>query len=498
MTGTGSMNGHFTLADDTTLSGALSLDGADSKLTLWGGTAEIDDSAMQTITGILEDQKKVSLLRCLQISWREAFGEHSHSFRYELFPHEVILGTRHLSSDDAFISAVSFEVDDIAVFYPLTAGIFGTVRPKPEQLRRLIASNNSRGKSLPRIGKHPYVAYYTDADKGQIFAVDTVVGKVSATNLGAFSAGGPDGACMKNRVHFIVRFDTPITVEDLHLRLGKILQFLDLVIGRPQNLLHTKAYFQEEDLLQGQDVHFTMQPSHKRPSRSQQLLASDVLVNTLDGTESISQVMSAWLDRNRNRSWELARWAFFTSWRRGRSFMPDRLVTAANAFDFLPANQIPTEPVEAGLEILLNDCRSAIRKLPPSIQRDRSLNAIGRITAPRLKDRIRHRVKTVTAVIGEELPEIDDVIGAAVDCRNLFVHGPSGSPARDKKTERIARHSGIFLTKALEFIFGVSDLVDAGWNLLGWSQQDRGVHPFRQFLRSYPAELAKLKKTREM
>ena len=110
MTGTDSMNGHFTLADGTTLSGALSLDGPDSKLTLWGGTAEIDDSATQTITGILEDQKKVTLLRCLQISWKQTFGEESSSFRYEFFPHEVLLGTRHLSRDDAVISAVQFAI----------------------------------------------------------------------------------------------------------------------------------------------------------------------------------------------------------------------------------------------------------------------------------------------------------------------------------------------------------------------------------------------------
>ena len=311
--------------------------------------------------------------------------------------------------------------------------------------------------------------------------------------------GGPDGADMKNRITFLVRFDTPITVRELHSRLGRILQFLDLVIGRPQNLLDTKAYYTGEELLQGQDVRFTMQPSYERPPRSRQLLASDVLVNTLDGTESICQVMSAWLDRDRNRSWELARWVFFTCWRRGRSFTPDRHTSAANAFDFLPSDEVLKEPVEKALEPLLKEFRKAVRKLPPSsIQREKALNAIGQITAPRLKERIRHRAKTVTAVIGEKLPEIDDVIGAAVDCRNLFVHGPSDNPAKDRKTERIARRSGIFLTNTLEFIFGVADLVDAGWDLLGWSQKDKEFgHPFREYLRRYHTELAEFKKAWE-
>ena len=323
-----------------------------------------------------------------------------------------------------------------------------------------------------------------------------MIGKVSANNLVTVSMGGPDGADMKNRIRFLVRFDTPVTVRELHSRIGKILQFLDLVIGRSQNLLDTKAYFQDEEFLQHQDVHFTMRPSYERPPRSQKLLASDVLINTLDGTESICQVMSAWLDKDRNRSCELARSVFFTCWRKGRSFMPDRLAAAANAFDFLPSDQLPREPIEEGLEPLLKDFRKAVRKLPTSsIQREKTLNVIGQISAPRLKERIQHRAKVVTAAIGDKLPEIDDVLRAAVDCRNFIVHGPSSNRARDIRTERIARRSSIFLTKSLEFIFGVSDLVDAGWDLLEWSRKDRGFrHPFREYIRGYPTELAEFKR----
>ena len=357
------MNGDFTLADGTTLPGVLSLDGPNSILSLRGGTAEIVDSATETITGILEDQKKVTLLRCLQVSWRESFGEDSVSFRYEFFPHEVILGTRHLSSDDAVISVVSFAVDDIAVFFPQTSGIFRTIRAKPKQLSELIASNDSKGKPLPRIGERPYIAYYTDADGGEIFSVDTVVGNVSAKNLVTVNSGGPDGAEMKNRIRFVIRFDTPVTVRELHSRLGTLLQFLDLVIGRPQNLLDTKAYFKGDELFQDQDVHFTMQPSYERPRRSQKLRASNVLINTLDDTEAICQVMSAWLNKDRIRSCELARSVFFTCWRRGRSFVPDRLVAAANAFDFLPCDQLPKEPIEEELEAPLKDFRETVRKL---------------------------------------------------------------------------------------------------------------------------------------
>jgi len=492
------MKGHFTLADGTSLPGALSLDGPDSKLALWGATAEIDNSATERITGILEDETKVTLLGCIQVSLKEAVGDDGVSFRYEHFPHEVILGTRHLSRDDAVIAAVSFTVDDISVFYPQTAGFFGTLSPNPEQLSDLISSRNGKEKSPPKIGKRPHIAYYTDADGGEIFSVVTAIGTVSAKNDWTFSMGGPDGADMKNQIRFYIRFETPVTVRELHSRLGKILQLLDLVIGRPQNLLDTKAYLTGDELLHDQNVHFTMQPSYERLPRSRRLIASDVLINTLDGTESICQVMSAWLARNSNRSWELARWMFFTCWRRGRDFMPDRLSAAANTFDFLPAEHLPTEPVENGLEPALKRFQESVRNLPSSMQRDKTLSAIGRITAPTLKERIRHRAKTVTVVIGERLPEIDEVIGAAVDCRNLFVHGPSGSPERDKKVERIARSSNIFLTKTLEFIFGVSDLLDAGWDLLGWSQRGRAFgHPFREYLHSYPTNLKEFKRVWE-
>lgn len=496
------MNGDFTLADGTELPGVLSLDGSKSIFKLRGATGEIDAAIAETITGVLEDQKKVTLLRCFQVSCTESFGEDSVSFRYGFFAHEVILGKRHLSSDDAVISSVSFAVDDIAVFFPQTSGVFDTTRVKPKQMSELIASNNnSEGKALPTIGKRPHIAYYTDAGGGEIFSVDTVIGNVSAINRVEIKRGNSDGAQIKNRVRFVIRFDTPVTVRQMHSRLGAILQFLDLVIGRPQNLLEIKANLTGGGLFHDHDVHFTMQPSYERSARSQKLYASNVLINTLNDTEAICQVMSAWLDKNRSRPYELARSVFYACWRKGRSFRPDRLAAAANAFDFLPSDQLPKEPIEKELEPLIKNFRQAVLGLDPSIQRENVLNATAcaRISAPRLKDKIRYRAKVVTAVIEEKLPEFERVIGAAVDCRNFIVHGPSSDDHnRNARMERIARRPSIFLTKTLEFIFGVSDLVDAGWDLLDWTQKDRGFgHPFHEYLRSYPTELAEFKKAWE-
>ena len=190
------MNGHFTLPDGTTLSGSLSPPGPDCTLSVWGASAPIEIAEVgevDVITGILADQKRVSLLDCIRLSERQSFGQEDSSLSYEFFPHQVILGTRHISPDEAVIAGVTFAVDDIAVFYPQTTRFFGTLFPTSGQLSELIASGKGAGTSIPSVGEQPILAYYTDANGGEIFSTETVIGKVSAWNAVTVGTGGSGG-----------------------------------------------------------------------------------------------------------------------------------------------------------------------------------------------------------------------------------------------------------------------------------------------------------------
>ena len=184
------MNGHFTFPDGTTLSGSISQLGPDCTLSVWGASAPIDVPRVDVITGVLDDQKHVSLLDCIRLSEKQSFGQEDRSLRYEFFPHQVILGTRHISHDEAAIAAVTFAVDDVGVFYPQTSGFFDTLLPTSDQLSELIASKGSPDKNIPSVGERPILAYYTDANSGEIFSIETVIGKVSARNAITVPMGG--------------------------------------------------------------------------------------------------------------------------------------------------------------------------------------------------------------------------------------------------------------------------------------------------------------------
>ena len=492
------MNGHFTLPDGTTLSGSLSPPGPDCTLSVWGASAPIEIAEVgevDVITGILADQKRVSLLDCIRLSERQSFGQEDSSLSYEFFPHQVILGTRHISPDEAVIAGVTFAVDDIAVFYPQTTRFFGTLFPTSGQLSELIASGKGAGTSIPSVGEQPILAYYTDANGGEIFSTETVIGKVSAWNAVTVGTGGSGGAGIQSQLGIHVRFAAGISVEELQTRLSRLLRFFDIVIGRPQNLVQPRILLTHEGLPNDHAVHFNLQPSYERSPRGHKPDFRDILINTMEDSHALCGVLRAWLERDDNPEWHEARTAYFSCWRQDGNYSPQRLAGAANAFDFLPSTRLPQEPIEAALQPHLENFQKALGNLPSSGQRDNALSAIGRITAPTLKRRIQARARTLTAEIGDALPDVDRVIEAAVDCRNLFVHGPGDNQSRNARIEQLARQFVVFFTDTLEFIFAASDLVEAGWDIASWSEKKKFLgHPFCGYLHDYPVNLAKFKR----
>ena len=69
---------------------------------------------------------------------------------------------------------------------------------------------------------------------------------------------------------------------------------------------------------------------------------------------------------------------------------------------------------------------------------------------------------------------------------NYFVHGSKSKKEYWKSGDLI-----VFFTKALEFIFAASDLVEAGWDINAWicSGMVLGAHPWDTFLLNYQDDL---------
>ena len=92
-------------------------------------------------------------------------------------------------------------------------------------------------------------------------------------------------------------------------------------------------------------------------------------------------------------------------------------------------------------------------------------------------------------MIGDKFVELSTVIQEAVKCRNHYVHGDKSRVYFDDDPDIM-----IFLTATLEFIFAVSDLIEAGWDAKTWSQVPTSMsHPFGAYRITYAERLKVLK-----
>ena len=489
-------NGHFTFPGGKRVSGSLSLDGQNSVLTVWSAPDKLKFSDADAILGVLEDQKKVSLLRCVRSSAWRTFAENGSAWSYEIFPHEVIIGDRHVAYEDEVFLGVSFSLEDAASLFYFAGDFFGTLSPKPDRLRDLIAKERGEAKRIPDIGKHPLLAYYTDSNRGEIIATETFLGRVSAWNAISFGFGGPEGAGIENRILSRIKFPAPVSVPELETRLNKILQFFDLSIGRAQDPLEIKVQLTPEpnrdsELPQECSVYYNMRTDYSKDSyRYKEPDYRDVLINAAREPDAFCNVLTAWVERGQDPDWHRARWRFFSGWRQGRHYTADRLASAANMFDLLPSMQLPTQPLPGCLGVLTKHFRQVLKRLPQSQQRDRVLDALARVTAPTLREKIVHRAEKITDEIGYLIPDIEVVIKTAVDCRNYIVHGSGNSVIR-----RIAYPHLPFFVDSLEFIFAASDLIELGWDITQWCERQKVQrHPFDVYLAEYKNDYASLKR----
>ena len=214
----------------------------------------------------------------------------------------------------------------------------------------------------------------------------------------------------------------------------------------------------------------------------------DILIDAVREPNKFSDVLIAWLERD--VTWITARSRFSAGWRQHRNYDVDRIIRAANMFDLLPRNDFPADiPLPNSLASAVEESKNKFRQLPPSDKRNAVLAALGRVGKQSLKQRVLHRSRVLTNIIGSLIPEIDIVTDAAVNCRNMYVHGN----ASDRNREHLPKFA-TFLTDTLEFVFCASDLVDMGWDIEEWCRKPiLAGHPFYHYLDAYRGNLSNLK-----
>ena len=471
-----SWNGVFSVGPSCEMTGTLSLDGEDSVLHLWANDpVEVDSLDRETITGILDNQKKVSLFNCIQIKYQKffLFGQGRESQHYRVFPHYAVIGQRYILCSEKTISKVSFLIDDaVSLFHDRTS--FGTTTISPEQMDDVTSLDLFAG--IP-FEEGTTLAYWTG--KEEIFKADTSMGKIYARNQPTINmGGGPDGACIKNKIKFTIEFSDPLTVSELDAEIRNVLRFFQSILGRPQNLLQLEIKEAEHHK---SSVYLNMYPRYPRGAGSRKPDFRDILVDAGENPEELATLLCAWLKKD--ETWRTARARFSTGWAHGRNYDPDRIIGAANMFDLLPQDALPSRiELDVEMDTAIRQCQATFDELEESSRKDRLLFALGNLRQPSLKEKIRHRCALISDVIGEDISDICKVTDTAVNLRNHYVHGTKMS---DKK-KRELEESIDFLTDTLEFVFCVSDLVESGWDLRSWHKKRKGEgHPFASYLNSY-------------
>ncbi len=161
----------------------------------------------------------------------------------------------------------------------------------------------------------------------------------------------------------------------------------------------------------------------------------------------------------------------------------DRLVSAANLFDLLPKTALVTDfelspEAVAGIDAARCAFKNLVKEDDVYHTRSRCLSDLARLKRPTLKDRIRTRAKIVQDGVAPELEEIGLIINRAVDLRNRYVHG-SDSDAE------IPLGLLVVCTVTLEFVFVVSELIEAGWDINAAREFYVSRHPANRYAKYY-------------
>jgi hypothetical protein len=480
-------SGRFTISPGRDVYGELTLAGHKTSLYLQD-TDFFDTHAIpgQCVKGILQDLTKVSLIRCISSGAGTSYRGSERYYFASVFPHYVIYGDRQIGPDEKVVAEVDFVVDDAsALFYDFDAfGMLMDARPFIEQI--VHANVVTLGRPV-RIGPDPQILYF--AGKSEIFAVETILGRVSASHSPVPDLGASDGVRLRNKIFVTITFKEGVAFEDAISRIFTLLMFLGTVAGRPQDLLSLSLKtVHDSDGIFPLRIYWSMPPKRNSSNERKRSHSAEVLLNAVEEPEMFSRVLASWLERQEERRDARAR--FDNSFAKQWSYEIDRLIGDANMFDILPSSAAPPDVELSGeLRAAKKAGQEIFEKLEPSRERDSILGAFGRLGKSSLKQKIRHRAQLVVSAAETQFPEILTVTDEAVNCRNHYVHG--SEPRFDYNANFSAV---IFFTDTLEFVFAASDLIEAGWDLKGYCQIPSSMsHPFSAYRVNYPLFLQKLK-----
>ncbi|NHK26879.1 hypothetical protein FF098_003025 [Parvularcula flava] len=481
-------SGEFTIKENKTVQGELIVDGKNTELFLKDKDFfMLENDNSDYIHGILASQKKVSLFQCLAIANAGSLynGDTSVTFA-RIFPHFVITGNKHLYPNDKSIKSITFQLDDFqSVFYDFDA--FGTALSGRKEILELINRKGFYVRELD-IGPYPEIMFYTG--KEYIFKTETKLGNLIIFHARTSRHGGPTGVGITSKPAATLEFHKRVDFEHALKSVHDLKLFFELILGREQNL--EKLYIDvsppkkledQDDNYSILDVKISLQKEVLREKDERSPHPTDILIQACEYPDTYETVLKNWIMRQEER--RRAREDIILSFNK-KIYTKDRTVSAANMFDHLPDQDVPKKKrLSREVSNIRSRFKEELKQLEESPERSSLLNALGRLGAPSLKDRICHRANIVTTAQPKRFKDLDVVCRHAADYRNYLVHN-------SKTKFEYEQHFFIqaFLTDTLEFVFCASELIECGWNFDEWLSNGSSLsHRFATYVYNYESGL---------
>ena len=493
-------NGLF-IPRDGNGAGQLVVAGKDTRLKLVGrDMPERPSSGMMDYHGVLADGAKASLLRCIWINRISGLLEEGEHHQLNIFPHYILVGKDFIESREPAIRALRYHFENVACLVNLF-GTFGTMFPKPNDLRMLLEARHKRMEESarkrgsepspfePEVGDDPVLCYFNGV--WGIAECKAEIGTVKLVNEVSYGMAGPNGVRIGNTVTIEFVFSKLKTVDEAIEALWTLHGFFELCLGKRQRFLSIRMEL-EKDKAADEDEPAPLcdvlcSYLNERVSGEVESTAyGDILVDPGAQKEEFATVLAGWL--NSNADMGDARWRFTNAFHMDHYSM-DRIVGAANMFDLLPERYAPAKK-ELDQETLtaVAECRERFKALDDSFARQSVLSALGRVGSPTLRDKVCNRADVIIAADPDRFSGLHIPCTEAVRCRNHYVHG---SPAAFDYHGEFKAFA--FLTDTLEFVFGVSHLIELGWDYHYW--RDKGssmTHGFGSYMVDFNANMRRL------
>lgn len=484
--------------------GTLTLDNDNSILTCWSLKEEQRNLSGFTPTEIkgliLDSFEHVTLLNLLNLgdrshSKQDSDGQWESMNTHLFFPHHIITGPTSFNLNDTIFDSIQFYIKDLSnvfrsrqlfeyVDFPDTDLLENLIRENIKKTNEILNTTEDSTIKPVKFGESPSVVIHTDLNK--ICELKTPLGLVSLYYL-TDSSNGLHSHSINSRIACNIRFNDKCSFNEAYNKIWPILNLFELIAGQRLKA-NTIDLFIEHDTQRAKcyNVYSSMyNPNTDKLSYYQEL------INPNEHPDEFSKLLPYWLDRT-NR-WTTARGQFFDSFT-SNEYSSGRLVKVANMFDIIPDEEydtnfsLPDELKDAKMK-----CKEIFSALPRSSERDSILGALGRIGKLTLKNKVKARANIILANTQLSLEDFNLVIDQSIDCRNYFVHG-------SVKRFDYYEHFDLvhFFIHTLEFIFGVSELTEAGWDFDRWMQgHGGGFHPFKTYLSSYSMNLDRLNAARK-